>query len=99
MDRSQYAEGVKPIQDSDMTVIEQHHLHSFVTIQKVKGTAWFAHRLYSADRHKVIAVINAVVAEGGFQHSSLRIFNVRNKVFHILDLVNSDPDVHALVSS
>lgn len=68
-------------------------------IQKVEAVEQLDKRLYSGDRNETVAVIEAVMAEGSLQLHSKRWVNIPRRVLHILDLVGSDPDVDALVSS
>lgn len=68
----------------------------FVTTQNVNAIKRLNNSLYSGDGNETTAVVNAVIAKGSLRLSSM--INATEKVLHILDLVGSEPYVHALVS-
>lgn len=87
------------IHDSDTAVIAEPHSPFFVTIQKVEGFEQLDIGLYSSNRNKANAVIEAVVSEGRLHLSSMCSVIVTKRVLHILDNIDSDPDDDGLVSS
>lgn len=65
----------------------------------MQGVERLEHRLYSGDRDEATAEIDVVVAGGSLQLSGLGFVNATEGVLHTLDLVSSDQDVDAPVSS
>lgn len=68
-------------------------------MQMVKGDEPLDKMLYHCDRDEVTALIEAVIAEGSLQFSIMHWANITRRVLHMLDLVDSDPNVNELVSS
>lgn len=55
--------------------------------------------MYSSNRYEVTAVFDVVVVEGSLQRSGMCRVTVMKRVLHSLDLIDSDPDVDALLNS
>lgn len=80
MKTSQDEEAVTPVCDSDMAVTVQHFLPFLITTQKMLEVELLDNRLYSSDRDKARALIDAVLAERSLQLSNMCCVNVTRRV-------------------
>lgn len=99
VERLHQVEVATPVHYSNMAVIVQYHLFVFDTMQKVGGVKQLNYVLYSCDKDEATAVIDHLTAERSLQLSCTRWINAIKRVMHILDLIDSDPRVDALVRS
>lgn len=95
---SQHCNEVKLVQDCDMIFIAHHHFPFNDSIQNVKRVEKLRKGLYSSDRDAAAAIVKAVMIGASLQLHSMRSVKVTKKLFHTMDMVNSDPSVHGLVS-
>lgn len=98
MKSSQHVVFVRLVYDSHMTVIT-HHLSPFLVIQNVGRVKRLDRTLSINDCYEVWAVNDGKAAKGCLQMSKMRCFSTTKRVLRILNQVDSDPDVDALVSS
>lgn len=99
VERSQHVKSLTLVQDSNVAVITQHHFQFFSTAQKVERILQLEKGLYSRYSDEANAVIEDVMVEGSLQLSCMRWVTINMKMLPISDLVDSDSNVYALVSS
>lgn len=99
VERSQQARSLTLVHNSDIVVIEQPNSPFSATIQKRESVEQLDRSLYNGDKDETTAVIQALCEEKeSVQHYRMHRSNFTKKVAPVLDLVNSDQNVGALVS-